>query len=140
MNTIRKTLAFAAVLPALLAGCATPYVPAKGEPMASVAVAGIGSLTMCREGKRHQLWRKQGVVQVPVGAPIEIASRLQVDGGNVNWSCQSAVEFTPDADTAYVFNDGYLDANRCFVELVKQDASAANGVAVVASARRGTCR
>lgn len=108
--------------------------------MASVAVAGIGSLTMCREGKRHQLWRKEGVVQVPVGVPIQIASRMQVDGGSVNWTCQSAVEFTPQAGTAYVFNDGYLDANRCFVEVVQQDDRAANGVTVEPTTRRGTCR
>lgn len=141
MHTIRMTAALWVASLALLGGCATPpYSPAKGEKTAPVALAGTGTLTLCRGAERFQLWAKKGVVQVPVGAPVQIASRMEVGGGNVNWICTSAVEFTPEPDIAYVFNDGLVSGNRCFVELVRQDAAASNGVVIEPTAKRGTCR
>ena len=115
---------------AVLAACgAVPYQPGPNEVLAPVKLVGLGSPRMCMDGKLYSLSAdKSETVKVPVGQRITLGSYMYFDGYNVSFSCMPQLSFMPQAGLSYVSNAGLRD-QRCFVELVREDASRETGVA-----------
>lgn len=121
----------AAAVIAMTAGCGVmPYQPAPNEALAPVKFVGWGSPLMCKEGRLYSLSSSGGpdLYQVPVGQPIGLGARLYSDGYNVSYSCHPWIGFRPEAGRSYVANAGLVSAGRCFIELVREDASKDTGV------------
>lgn len=130
----------AACVPALLVGCATPYVPSAGETMVPVKVLGMGEPLMCKAGQVYGLSPdKSGVALVPVGDRISVGSYMYFDGYMVSHSCRVWVSFIPKAGGSYVTNSGLGGTQRCFAELVVEDSTKETGVAFEPTAGRGAC-
>lgn len=127
---------------AMLQGCMTTYVPAPEEKMVTVHAVGFGSPRMCKDGKMYWPPQAKGnsdAIQVPAGARVTVGAHMVTDGYNVIHYCSPYLSFVPTEGSTYVMNAALLGQGRCFVELVREDASSRTGLALEPSVGRAAC-
>jgi len=128
----------------ILGGCALPtYVPQQGETLTTAKLYGFGKPFMCKDGKSYQLEVGKGadggdVVQLPVDKRVAIWRHLSEQGYQVITSCNPTLSLVPRQGVTLAIHSG-LAKQGCFIEAVREDASAASGVAFETSVGRPAC-
>lgn len=142
MKRLLKPACAGATLAAVLAGCALPpYAPAAGEQTAQVTLFPGGDAWMCAGGQRYSLRMTDSAapgVPVPAGRRITLGTHLAYQGNNSIASCQPAVSVAAAPGSTLVLYAG-VGAGRCFIEVVRADATTETGVAVEPTAGAPSC-
>jgi hypothetical protein len=128
---------------AAFAGCSTTptYVPAAGEVLVPLRFMGMGKPQVCRAGQALALETDaRGVARVPAGQRITVGAYIYVDNYNRNFDCSPWISFVPQPQSGYVAHAGLGESQRCFVELVREDAARETGVALEPTFRPDACR
>lgn len=138
MRPIRRFLPAAALL---LSGCMVlpAYVAKPGEAMATIEGVRLPSPAFCADGVGYKATPdKDGRFQVPAGSRVSLYSSVVLYDYNVTYSCY------PGASAVFAPGGSYLASivltgTGCRVDLVREDAQAATGVAPEPSVNLPTC-
>ena len=116
------------------------YQPAPSD--ARITFVGLGQPGFCSAAGRFKLdvTEENGVrsALVPAGQRLTLWSYMNFQGYQAMSTCHPALSFTPASRTAYVANAGLVNG-KCFIELVRDDARTATGLAIEPTAGAPTC-
>lgn len=138
----QRMLALASAL--LLAACnALPiYQPEPREPVTTIKLIGMGSMSLCKGGHHYQLKSEviDGFTTIRVGTKerISLTTFMQFQGYNVISSCHPSLSLIPEPGIGLVANSG-LSNGSCFMEIVREDASRPSGVALEPTLKAPQC-
>lgn len=134
--------ATAVVLGAFLSGCTTFYQPAPRTTLVPVRLLDPGTPSICIDGQHMGLSETtNGTVRrvlVPAGKRITLHSGVYKNNGVVSAGCSVGVSLIPEAGTRLVLQTN-LAGQRCFVNIVREDATTATGVAPEPTLARPQC-
>lgn len=126
----------------LLQGCVATYVPKPDETMVTVRTVGYGRPQLCKNGEFF--WAPEATdvsdgVRVPAGQRLTFGSHISYSGYQVIHYCRPFLSFIPKSGQIYVMNSALDGDGKCTIELVREDASSKNGLAIEYSVDRSNC-
>ncbi|WP_426104009.1 hypothetical protein [Massilia sp. TSP1-1-2] len=141
MKTSSTLLAGAAL--ALLSACSGLQLHPSSPSDVTVHFVGIGGHTQfCTADGRYatEEFKDNGYrsIKLPVGKLITLWSSMSFAGYNVTSSCAPALAFIPVEGKQYVVNAGLVNG-KCFIEMVREDASVESGVVFDTSVQKPSC-
>ena len=130
---MRRSCHVAMVLAAVwLAGCASlpEYRPAPGAPAARLNMQGVGDKLLCVDGALYKPANDgDGYAPIPAGRRVKISVYYNEQRNNVVFRCDARVSLVPAAGQKYLV-DFEPHTERCYLTVLKEDASKRAGVSV----------